>query len=168
MADEQFVLTREGRKRLEAELAELQQEQARLSELLGDVSDDPGGNIDADEAGAFFDVKTDLERVNERLGHIRFVLERAVVHEEDPNPKRVDPGERVVVWDVAADRERVFDLLTGEELQLTYDDVEDRVGVSADSPVGQALVGAKVGDVVEVETPDGKARYAVWRIEQIE
>lgn len=167
MAEQQFTLTRDGQTRLQAELETLKQEQERLSALLGDVSDDPGGNIDADEAGAFFDVKTDLERVNERLGHIQFVLERAVVHDEDPNPKRADPGERVTVWDVAANRERVFDLLSGEELQITYNEVEGRTGVSTESPVGRMLLGARVGDVVEVEVPDGRARYAIRRIERI-
>jgi len=38
---------------------------------------------------------------------------------------------------------------------------------SDDSPIGKALLGKGVGDIVEVETPDGKMRYAVRKIEPI-
>ena len=38
--------------------------------------------------------------------------------------------------------------------------------ISNESPVGQALIGKKVGDVVDVETPAGNIRYTVLKIER--
>jgi transcription elongation GreA/GreB family factor len=39
-------------------------------------------------------------------------------------------------------------------------------GVSADSPAGRALIGAKVGDEVEIEAPRGAWRARVLSIER--
>src|SRR5690606_13564640 len=105
----------------------------------------------------------------ERIGHLTFVLDRAQVQDKDPDPKRVDPGEEVVVWDVVARKERTFRVLSGEEAQNTYNyGNEDKRVVSSDSPVGQLLIGSAVGDVIEVEVPDGTARYCVRRISRPE
>ncbi len=165
MADEQFILTPAGKQRLEEELADLQALRQRATEELDDVDEDTG-NLEGEEAGAFFDAKTRLERIDERSGHIRFVLDRAVVPEDDPNPKRVDPGERVVVWDVVERSEKTYELLSSPEVHITYTD-DGRRRVSVDSPVGQAFLGRRVGDTVEIEVPDGTRRFTIRRIERI-
>jgi len=36
--------------------------------------------------------------------------------------------------------------------------------ISNESPVGKSLLGSKVGDVVEVQIPDGSTRYEVLKI----
>jgi transcription elongation factor GreA len=167
MADEQFVLTQDGLESLQLQLAALQELRAVLSDELGDLGDDPGGNLDGDEAGLRHELQTTLDRVNERIGHIQFVLDRAIVPEQDPHPRRVDPGERVVVWDFVERREQTFDVLSGPEVEFTYARDENRRQVSADSPVGRALLGRRVGDIVEIEVPDGTSRYAIRHIERV-
>ena len=57
-----------------------------------------------------------------------------------------------------------------------YPKWEDKIGsteanslkgkISNESPVGRALIGAKVGDVVDVETPGGMAQYKVLEIQR--
>jgi len=49
----------------------------------------------------------------------------------------------------------------GERMQVEISSVG---GVSPDSPLGRALIGAKVGDEVEVEAPRGSWRATVISI----
>lgn len=163
---EQFHLTKLGYERLQEELRSLEEARDAQRVVLDDVDEDTG-NLEAEEAGAMFDAQTELERLNERIGHIQFVLERAVVRAEDPNPRKVDPGERITVWDFAEKRERRFDLVSSPEAHITYADDDGRHVVSIESPVGQALLGKQVGDVAEITIPDGVTRLAVRRIEPI-
>lgn len=164
MAEQQFTLTPSGYDNLKQQLAELEATRAETLPVY-DAVDDDTGNMEGEEAGAFYELRTRLEHIDERIGHIRYVLERAHVETEDPNPHSIDPGEEVVLWDFTDLKERTFMVLDGEEAQMTYNRLE-RGGtvVSTESPVGKALLGAKVGDVIAVEVPDGKTRYAVRRI----
>jgi transcription elongation factor GreA len=177
MAEDRFILTQTGYDRLQQELEALQQMRARETEVIDDVDEDTG-NLEGEEAGAFFEAKTTLEHLDERIGHLRFVLDRADVRTEDPDSKRIDPGERVVVWDLDEKRERTFDILSSPEVRISYTVDDGGRDVSIDSPVGQALLGHEVGDIVEVDVPGGemgdvaegdgiggKARYAIRRIE---
>jgi transcription elongation factor GreA len=69
--------------------------------------------------------------------------------------RRVNIGDRIIVWDFQDQREREFLVVSSPEVQQTAN------GVSADSPVGKALLGKRIGDIIEVEVPDGIARYSV-------
>lgn len=159
MAEQRFVLTRDGYEQLKQELEELEARRRDETERLADTIDD----LDpATEMGAYFDARTMREQIDQRIVYIRQALEQAEILGEDPDPNRVDPGDRVIVWDIAAQEERQFDLLGSAEVV-----VNDGKGVSIESPVGRALLGRRVGDVVEVDVPDGKARYAIRQIERI-
>ena len=160
MVDEKFILTRRGYERLRAELAELEGEQAELRDQLESIYRDVDRTND--EEAADFDVRSTKEFVDERIGHLKFVLERAEIRHDDPNPKGVDPGERVTVWNLQAREEQTFNLVDGEEAQYTDN------AVSTDSPVGKALLGHAVGDTVEVSVPDGWVRYCIRSIEPID
>ena len=114
-----------------------------------------------DEEAADFELRTAKEYSDERVGHLKFVLERADVLDDDPDPQRINEGDRVIVWDLQAREELTFNLVDGEEIGTLED------GVATDSPVGKALLGHRVGDVIEVVIPDGWSRYAVRRLERI-
>jgi transcription elongation factor GreA len=158
MAEQRFVLTRAGYEQLKQELDELlvrrQEETERLADVVADI--DPSV-----EMGAYVDARTMREQIDQRIVYIRQTLDQAEIIEEDPDPTRVDPGDRVIVWDIAAGEERQFDLYGSAEVVIGGE------GVSIESPVGQALLGRRVGEVVDVEVPDGKVRYAIRSIEHI-
>ncbi|MEP7291135.1 MAG: GreA/GreB family elongation factor [Chloroflexota bacterium] len=159
MEEQRFTLTLQGYKRLKTELDTLLDEQReRQAQMQALYQDADGKN---EEEAAEFDVRTMKERVDERVGHLQFVLERAVVLDEDPDPKRINAGDRVIVWDLGAHKERTFNLVSGEEIGT----VEN--AVATDSLVGQALLGQTIGDMVEVEVPDGWGRYAIRRLERV-
>jgi len=80
------------------------------------------------------------------------------------DPSKIDRsqvafGASVTVLDVDMDEEEVYILVgAGEE---DYD--SGKINVS--SPVGQAMVGAKLGDTVEVPIPKGTLEYKILKIE---
>ncbi|MBZ0276058.1 MAG: GreA/GreB family elongation factor, partial [Anaerolineae bacterium] len=153
---EPVILTRAGYEGLKRELEELLTEgSAEVNEQLMDANDDtsPG------EEPTFFDAVVAKERLNERILYLKDVLARAEIIEEDADPTRVTPGNRVTVWDMVEKEQLIFDLLSGEEV------AHGRHGVSLESPVGKALMGHQIGDVVEVVIPDGRARYKIRKIE---
>lgn len=159
MAEERFVLTPNGYEQLKQELEELEARRRDETERLADTIDDVDPST---EMGAYFDARTMREQIDQRIIYIQRVLDRAEILGADPDPTRVDPGDRVMVWDMAAQEELQFDLLGSAEVVIN-----DGEGVSIESPVGKALLGRRVGDVVEVEVPDGKTRYAIRNIERI-
>lgn len=159
MEDERFLLTRHGYEQLTAELAdreaEKSQRRGQLEAIYHDV--DHSNN---DEEAADFDVRTMAEFAEERVGHLKFVLERAQVMDEDPDPQHINAGDRVIVWDLGARKERTFNLVNGEEIGTIGN------AVAVDSPVGMALMGKAAGDTVAVEVPDGWSRLMVRRVER--
>ncbi len=160
MADERFILTKAGYEELKEELRRLEAE--HRDQLAAYQEMQPFDVDPSHEEGAYVDVRDEKERTDERIGHLKLVLEHAdVIGDEDPDVQRVDPGERVTVWDVMARTTRQFDLIGPEEA------IAGRRGVTLDSPVGKALLGRRVGDVITVEVPDVKARYAIRKIDRI-
>ena len=159
MADERFVLTRQGYEQLQTELREREAEQEERRENLEEYEDIDRQN--GEEEAADFELRTSKEYADERVGHLKFVLERADVLDGDPDPQRINEGDRVVVWDLQAREEQTFNLVNGEEVGTLAD------AVATDSPVGKALLGHRVGDAIEVAVPDGWSRYAIRRVGQI-
>lgn len=158
MSEDRFILTQAGYDKLQRELNYLlHHKSAELAEEMSEVHDD----TEAGEEATFFDVMSAKEQLETRISHIRRVLQRAEIIGEDPDLSRVDPGDRVTVWDFTDETELNFDLIGTEEVAIGL------AGVSILSPVGKALLGKQVGDVVEVEVPDGKVRYAVRKIQPL-
>ena len=156
---DRFILTRQGYEDLQRDLKALEQEYRESFEEFVDVnvSNDPSR-----EEAAYDEARTRKEFVEEQLDYLRNVLKRAQVIDEDPDLTTVDPGDRVTVWDFEQKKETAFDLV-GDSPEVIY----GREGISIESPVGQALLGRRVGDLVQVQTPDGKVRYAIRKIERI-
>jgi transcription elongation factor GreA len=132
-------LTRAQKEQLEAELAELEgPKRAAMVEAIatarsfGDLSENFEYHAAKNEQGL-------LER---RITILRDRLDRAVlVDETGPAGDTVGVGSKVEVEDEQ-----------GAKLQIEISSVG---GVSPDSPVGRALMGAKPGDEVRIEAPKG-------------
>lgn len=155
MAGERITLTRAGYDQLTKELAQLEEMHQGEIEQVADSFDDS----DFGDNAVFYDAVFDKDRLTARINNLRHVLARADVIDEDPDPDRVSPGDRVIVWDMEAQEELTFRLVSGEEV------THGVRGISMDSPVGQALLNKQVGDVVKVKVPDGVVSYTIRRIE---
>ena len=158
MADDKFTLTRAGYEALQRELAELETLDATEKDDLINTYPD---NDPSREEPAEFETKVTKELTDEHIGHLRLVLQNALIVDDDRDLSTVDAGDRVTLWDFGEKQTLQLDLIGGVEV------VEGHHGIALDSPVGQAIVGRRVGDVVTVNTPDGRLRYAIRNIEPI-
>jgi transcription elongation factor GreA len=157
--NERIVLTREGYEKLERELHYLETEgRLEAAEQLSDA----GNDTDIAEEETFREAVNQKSMLEARISQLKRILADAEIVDEDPDPNSASPGDRVVVWDHQEKVEVTFDLLGGAEIAMGR-----RHGVSVDSPVGKALLDRRVGETVEVETPDGKAKYTIRRLEEI-
>jgi transcription elongation factor GreA len=144
-------MTRAQKAHLEAELAELEGPQRAkvvkaiaTARAFGDLSENFEYHAAKNEQGL-------LER---RIYLLRARLDGAVIVDEDEAAAtgRVTVGSKVEIEDE-----------DGERLHVEISSVG---GVSPDSPLGRALVGAAVGDEVVVEAPRGAWKARVLSIER--
>lgn len=154
--DNEILLTAEGYRRFEEELNRLttvtrQEVRARIRDTK------PTSNEDDD--AAHDSAKTEQAFVEGRIQELREILTRARVLEESAiRTDEVQFGSRV----------RVVNLSTGREMRVCIvsplEAAPERGQISTQSPVGEALIGRRPGDVVEVLIPAGKAFYRVEEI----
>ena len=157
---DELVLTPEGARRLREELEYLRtvkrkEVTQRIRESLdfGDAWENP--EYEATKAEQAF--------VEGRIAELEKMLRSARVIEADGLR---EAGERGQVQ--LGSRVRLLELESGEEEEYTIvgsaEAAPEHNRISNRSPVAQALLGRKVGDVVTVETPGGVVRY---RIEEV-
>ena len=154
MTQQPTYLTPEGEKKLKAELAELtgprREELAmrlRSAIQMGDLSE----NADYHKA------KEDQGFLEGRIQEIEAVLRTAVIIEKT-NSDVVTVGSQVTVQEDNFDPE-TYSVVGAKE-------ADPRNGkISNESPIGKALMDHKVGDIVEAETPGGKIKFKILKIE---
>ena len=110
---------------------------------------------DLKENAEYHDAKNAQAHLETRIATLREKLLRAEVQEGKPPPDVVALGSRVKVKDEASGREDVFVLVPATEA----DPSNGRL--SYEAPMARALVGAKPGDTVSVNTPRGERRLSV-------
>ena len=138
------------RDRLVAESESLVEE-IRRARADGDVTENSPLDAAREEQG----------RVEARIQEITATLEKSVIIEEGQARERkvVKIGARVEVKDLSNGREpKVYTLVNKTEANP----LEFRI--SDDSPMGKALLGTRVGQKVQVDTPRGKQNYEVVSI----
>ena len=160
MPVDERVLTRKGYEQLERELNKL--EKITLPEIAERLTDLKSEVESEQEDTELFELLNRKDYVDDRIANIKRILATSIIQDQDPDPDRATAGDRIVVFDMQYKEEMVFDLLDSAEI------VHGRQGISTDSPVGSALLGKKIGDVVVVNVPDGVARYKILRFEQID
>ena len=153
----QIVLTAEGRKKLEEELAYLEGEKAKEivehikeARAFGDLSE----NAEYDAA------KEDQARNAARIAEIRATLANAQDAVAGSN-MIVSIGSNVTLVDGEGEASDFTIVGTTETNVLEHK-------ISNESPVGHALIGKRVGDVVDVETQSGVIQYKVLDIKRVD
>lgn len=153
----EFVVTREGLDRLQAELERLTTVERRsIAERLRHAV---AAEANRTENADYSDAREQQALLERRIARLQQWLGNARVVEPRLGNGRVDVGERV----------HVQDLTSGDRLELELvgaaesDPVAGRISVV--SPVGKAIVGLRRGQVVEVDTPLGGRRFKVLEVE---
>lgn len=159
MADKKNILTYEGLKRYEHELQNLKvvkrkevAQKIKEAREQGDLSE----NAEYDAAK---DEQRDIEL---RIEELEKLLKNAeVVVEDEIDLDKINIGCKVKVYDVDEDEEMEFKIVGSTEANSLQNKI------SNESPVGQALMGKKAGDVVDVETQAGVIQYKVLEIQRV-
>jgi transcription elongation factor GreA len=155
MSDQPY-LTAEGAARLKAELEELKgPKRAELAQRLrsavqmGDLSE----NADYHKA------KEDQGFLEGRIQELEYLLRNATIIEDLPTKTgEVSVGSRVTIQE-AREEPVIYQVVGSKE-------ADPRKGrISNESPIGRALLGAKVGDEVTAETPGGSVKFRILKIE---
>ncbi|MCI8431229.1 MAG: transcription elongation factor GreA [Lachnospiraceae bacterium] len=158
MAEKKNILTYEGLKKLEDELQDLKVVQRREIAQKIKEAREQGDLSENAEYDAAKDEQRDIEA---RIEQIEKILKNAeVVLDEEIDLNRISIGCVVRVLDIEYDEEEEYKLVGSSEASSLQNKV------SNESPIGKALLGAQVGDVVEVEAPAGVVQYKVLSIQR--
>mgnify|MGYP001766697019 CR=1 FL=1 len=155
MSDQPY-LTAEGAAKMKKELAHLKNyereeiaKRLRSAIQMGDLSE----NADYSKA------KEDQGFLEGRIQEMEYILSNAIIIEEGKGARdTVEVGATVTIQEDDYEPETYF--LVGAK------EADPRNGrISNESPFGRALIGGRIGDVVNAETPGGTVRIKILKIE---
>ena len=156
MEQKKTILTYAGLKKLEDELHDLKVNKRR--EIAGKIKEarEQGDLSENAEYDAAKDEQRDIEA---RIEELEKILKNAeIVVEDDVDLEKINIGCTVDVYDREFEEGMEFKIVGSTEANSLAGKI------SNESPVGRALIGKKVGDVVAVETQAGVIEYEVLKI----
>ena len=155
MAEKKHILTYAGLKQYEDELQDLKVNRRREVAQKIKEAREQGDLSENAEYDAAKDEQRDIELRIEELKNAE------VVDEDEIDLDKISIGCKVRVYDVDFDEEMEFRIVGSTEANSLQNKI------SNESPVGQALMGKKAGDVVDVETQAGVIQYKVLEIQRV-
>lgn len=157
MSDKVFPMTLEGKQKLEDELEELKTvkrpeivERIKIARSYGDLS----------ENSEYESAKDEQAFVEGRITTIENMLRFAqIIDNDDVEKDEVSVGKTVVFKELPDGEEEEYIIVGSAEA----DPFEGKI--SNDSPIAQALIGSHLGEVVAIDTPDGKMEVKIIKVE---
>lgn len=152
------ILTYEGLRKLEEELEDLKVNQRKAVAAKIKEAREQGDLSENAEYDAAKDEQRDIEA---RIEEITAILKTAeVVVEDEVDLDKISIGCKIKILDVEYNEEEEYKIVGSTEANSL------KGKISNESPLGRALIGAKVGDEVKVETPGGEVVYKVLEIQR--
>lgn len=153
MDQKEVILTPEGLQKLEEEIEYLTTtrreevaERIKQAREFGDIS----------ENSEYDDAKNDQAQLELKINRLQDKLRRArVIEAQESSTEEVVLGANVKVKDLDYDETFVYRLVGSVEADPSHG------RLSNESPLGQALLGKKKGEVVDVPAPAGTVRYEI-------
>lgn len=158
MEDKKNILTYEGLKKYEDELHDLKvvkrkevAQKIKEAREQGDLSEN-----------AEYDAAKDEQRdIEARIEELEKILKNAeVVVEDEVDLDKINVGCQVKIHDIEYNEDLVFKIVGSTEANSL------KGRISNESPLGKALIGAKIGDTVVADAPMGTVKYKVLGIER--
>jgi len=153
---EKVYLTKDGMEKLKAELHELKfrrrpavSQKVATAREHGDLKENAEYHAAREELSL---VQTKIEQIQTRLAHAE------VIREEEVKTETVAILTSVVVTDIKHNRELTYTLVSAEEANIKLNKI------SVASPIGQGLLGKKVGETAEIRIPAGIISYKILEI----
>ena len=156
MSEKKNLLTYKGLKELEDELQELKvvkrkevAQKIKEAREQGDLSEN-----------AEYDAAKDEQRdIEARIEELEKILKNAeVIDEDEVDLDKINVGCTVSLYDVEFDEKVTYQIVGSTEADILNNKI------SNESPIGKALIGAKIGQTVDVEGPDGTCQFKILEI----
>lgn len=158
MAEKKHILTYAGLKQYEDELQDLKVNRRREVAQKIKEAREQGDLSENAEYDAAKDEQRDIEA---RIEELEKILKNAeVVDEEEVDLDKISVGCQVKILDIEFDEELEYKVVGSTEANSLTG------RISNESPVGRAIMGASVGDIVTVETPAGDLQYKILEIQR--
>ena len=154
--NDQHYLTPDGAAKMRLELEQLKgPEREAIAKRLRDAIQ----MGDLSENADYHKAKEDQGFLEGRIQELEFVLKNAEIIDTDAiDRETVQVGAHVTIQEENFDPETYF--LVGIK------EADPRNGrISNESPIGKALIGKRVGEVAEADTPNGSIRFKILKIE---
>lgn len=156
MSRKEVILTAEGLKQIQDEISHLSTvkreevaERIRAARDFGDIT----------ENSEYDDAKNEQAMLEHRISLLQEKLLRArVIKDSEIDTEKVSVGNTVTLRDNDAGEIRIYTLVGSAEADPA------KARLSNESPVGQAIIGKRVGDVVTVPVPVGFLNYEILAI----
>ena len=154
--DKKNILTYEGLKKLEDELEDLKvvkrkevSQKIKEAREQGDLSEN-----------AEYDAAKDEQRdIETQITELEAILSNAeIIQDNDKSTDRVKMESVVKLHDIEYDEDIEYVIVGSSEA----DSLNNKI--SNESPLGAALIGKKVGEIVKVEAPAGEIEYKIVEI----
>lgn len=158
MHEKKNILTYEGLRKYEEELHDLKV--VRRKEVAQKIKEarEQGDLSENAEYDAAKDEQRDIEA---RIEELEKILKNAeVVVEDEVDLDRINVGCQVKILDMEFNEELEYKIVGSTEANSL------KGKISNESPVGKALIGSKIDEIVEVETQAGVIRYKVLGIQR--
>jgi len=153
MTERQTFITAEGLQKLQDELHQLKivkrreiAQRIQEAKELGDLS----------ENAEYVEAKNEQSFVEGRIAELETVVKNAVIIQDAKNAEQIRVGSSVTA---TSDGVKIAYAIVGSN---ESDPTNGRI--SNESPLGQALIGKKVGDSFEIDTPRGKRLFSIIAI----
>jgi transcription elongation factor GreA len=152
---EKVYLTAEGREDLQRELQMLID--VRRPDLAAKLTEAVAQG-DLKENADYHDAKEQLAFVEGRIQYLENVLRSAEIIASDGAKDVVSLGSKVTIVEDGMDDEETYSIVGAAEANPSAGKISHL------SPIGSALIGAKMGDKVRVSTPGGQVIFKVKKI----
>ncbi len=158
MSNQPQYLTPEGLKNLEARLKELREvRRYQVAERLRQAMEEGG---DLSENAEYEDAKNEQAFVEGEIIRLETILSSAQIIEESTKKKdQVILGAHVTVIEEGSSEKEVYHLVGSAEANP----MDGKISV--ESPLGKALMGAKVNQKVLVNAPEGQIKFVIKKID---
>lgn len=156
MTEDRIPITREGYEKLKADLDRMQNaemieitKRVAAARAMGDLS----------ENAEYHAAREDQGMLQARINELKHKLSKSFIIDRSQMPAdAIAFGSKVKVRDLDFDEEEDFELVGPGE------DDPDQNKILTTSPIGQGLMGLKVGDTAEIPVPKGKVRFEILAI----
>lgn len=149
------ILTMTDKANLEKELEKLHIEKQQVAEEIKIAR----GHGDLSENAEYTEAKNNEARIYGRLAEVEQMLKTSTFVDDSMLTADVaNIGTVVRVFDMEYEEEDTYTIVGFTESDPA------KLYISGDSPIGKALIGAHVGDIVDAQTPGGVVKLKILEI----